>query len=141
MRDMGEKREKKGTTLPFTIFDEHTVTHQGKRQSWSRQREIRVGTRKCEFHRIPKCRGFFYTGYFQGKKNRKFRPIFGRFFGFRWEWKKKIHGKNRLKKFRRKITDFSPKNRKIPTFSRKNPIFPEKIRFFPKFGINSILGH
>ena len=36
---------------------------------------------------------------------------------------------------------FLAKNRKIPTFSRKNPIFPEKFRFFPKFGINYILGH
>ena len=37
------------------------------------------------------------------------------------------NGKNRLKKFRRKIEKFRH--------------FPEKIRFFPKFGINSILGH
>ena len=62
---------------------------------------------------------------------------FGRFFGdfsvFDGSGKK-----NPWKKSTEKI---SAKNRKNPTFSRKNPIFPEKIRFSPKFGINSILGH
>ena len=64
----------------------------------------------------------------------------------------KIFGwKNRLQKNWKKIgknrrffgeksekSDIFPKK---SDFSRKNPIFPEKIRFFPKFGVNYILGH
>ena len=65
VRDTGEKKKKKGTTLPFAISGEPAVeTHRGKRQSWPTQRELRVGTRNCGFHRIPKGRVFSYTGYF-----------------------------------------------------------------------------
>ena len=65
------------------------------------------------------------------KKNRKFRPIFRRFFGFRWEWKtnpwkkstEKISAKNRLFFAEKsKNSDIFPKK---SDFSRKNPIFPE----------------
>ena len=51
----------------------------------------------------------------------------------------KISAKNR--RFfaeKSKNSDIFPKK---SDFSRKNPIFPEKIRFFPKFGIKYILGH
>ena len=60
-----EKEKKKETTLPFAISNEPTVeTHWGKRQSWSTRRELRVGMRNCGFRRVPKGRGFSYTGYF-----------------------------------------------------------------------------
>ena len=60
-----ERRKKKGTTLPFTIFDEPVVeTHWHKRQSWSMRQELRMGTRNCRFRRVPKSRGFSYTSYF-----------------------------------------------------------------------------
>ena len=45
----------KGTTLPFVISDEPAVeTRRGKRQSWSTQRELRVGTEIRVFHRSSK---------------------------------------------------------------------------------------
>ena len=60
-----ERRKKKGTALPFTIFGESVVEMRlGKRQSWSTQRELRVGTKNCGFRHIPKGKGFSYTGYF-----------------------------------------------------------------------------
>ena len=52
-------KKKKGTTLPFANFNEPTVkTRRGKRQSWSKQRELRVGTRNYGFRRVPKGRSF-----------------------------------------------------------------------------------
>ena len=68
------------------------------------------------------------------EKKSEISADFSAIFRFSVGVEKKIHGKNRLKKFRRKIVDFSPKNQKIPTFSRKNPIFPEKIRFSRNLG-------
>ena len=60
-----ERGKKKKTAIPFMIFGEPTVeTRQGKRQSWSTRRELRVGTRNCGFRRVPKGRSFSYTGYF-----------------------------------------------------------------------------
>ena len=55
-----------------------------------------------------------FSCYEQGTKNRKNRPIFRLSAGV----EKKNPWKNRLKKFRRKIADFSEKIGKIPTFSR-----------------------
>ena len=65
-RDMERGEEKKkGTTLPLAISGKSAFkTHRGKRQSWSTQREPRVGTKNYGFCRIPKGRGFSYTGYF-----------------------------------------------------------------------------
>ena len=79
--------------------------------------------------------------YNQGQKNRLNRPIFrrkiGRFFGE----KSDFGGLGKDFAVEKSTEKISAKNRKIPTFFRKNPIFPEKIRFFPKFGTNYILGH
>ena len=51
----GERRKKKGTTLPFAISGELAAEmHQGKRQSWSTQRELRVGTKIRVFFRSSK---------------------------------------------------------------------------------------
>ena len=57
--------------------------------------------------------------YEQGKKNRKFRPIFRRFFGYRLEWKKKS-----IEKLFEKI---SAKNRRF--FGKKS----EKFRHLADF--------
>ena len=71
------------------------------------------------------------------KKKSEISADFSAIFRFSVGVEKKIHGKNRLKKFRRKIADFSPKNKKNPTFSRKNPIFPE---IWDKFYFRSLRG-
>ena len=80
----------------------------------------------------------------QGKKNQKFRPIFRRFFGFRWDWKKKNPWKKSTEKISAKNRRFfleKPKNSDIfpkkSNFSRKNPIFPE---IWDKFYFRSLRG-
>ena len=58
-REERKKKKKKGTTLPFTISGEPAVeTHQGKRQSWSMQQELRVGIEIRVFHQSSKRYGF-----------------------------------------------------------------------------------
>ena len=60
-----EEEKKKGNDTSIAISCESAVeTRRGKRQSWSTRRELRVGTRNCRFRRVPKGRGFSYTGYF-----------------------------------------------------------------------------
>ena len=51
-----KKRKEKGTTLPFAISGESVVeTSWGQRQSWSTQRELRVGIEiRVFFYRISK---------------------------------------------------------------------------------------
>ena len=71
-----------------------------------------------------------------GSKDKKIAEI-GRFFGE----KSDFGGLGKDFAVEKSTEKISAKNRKIPTFFRKNPIFPEKIQFFPKFGINYILGH
>ena len=44
-REKKKKKKKKGTTLPFAISGESNIkTCRGKRQSWSTQQELRMGT-------------------------------------------------------------------------------------------------
>ena len=76
-----------------------------------------------------------YISPIQGKKNRKFRPIFRFSVGV----EKNFHGKNRLKKIRRKITDFSEKIGKMPKFHRFFGVYTSRTgervwrRFFRRF--------
>ena len=53
------KKEEKGTKLPFAISDEPVVEmRRGKRQSWSTQRELHVGTKSKFFVEALRDMGF-----------------------------------------------------------------------------------
>ena len=53
IREEGEtKRERHFPSRSPAVVE----TRQGKRQSWSTRRQLRMGTRNCEFRRIPKGR-------------------------------------------------------------------------------------